>query len=49
MTVTLFGIEFRDEADRDRALRELKDSLDRIATAERAAGSLRGTGEQPHD
>ncbi len=35
--MTLFGIEFADEEDRDRALLELKRHLDRITTAENQA------------
>lgn len=39
MTVKLFGLEFADEAARDCALRELKQSLDRITQAENQAMS----------
>lgn len=36
----MFGLEFKDEEDRDRALLELKRALDRITQAENQA--LRG-------
>jgi hypothetical protein len=39
MTVKLFGLEFSDEAERDRALLELKKNLDRITQAENQAMS----------
>jgi hypothetical protein len=37
MVVKLFGLEFKDEEDRDRALLELKRELDRITAAENQA------------
>ena len=37
MTVKLFGIEFKDEEERDLALLELKENLARITNAENQA------------